>query len=195
MTKLHRRVILTVITGLLALATFRLVVPETPELPVLEDIGGSLQAPSTRGQTVSLADFRGRVVLLNFGFASCPDVCPTVLARMRAVLLDLDALQFPVQPLFVTVDPERDGLPELDRYLGHFHLRFIGLRPQPDELARIAARYRMVYQREDLPSGMDYGFAHSSHIYLIDREGRVRAMFGAAARIPEMVTAIQRLDS
>ncbi|MEQ8861255.1 MAG: SCO family protein [Pseudomonadales bacterium] len=195
MTKRHRRMLLSVITGLLALATVKLVIPGAPELPLLEDIGGALQAPSTRGREVSLADFRGRVVLLNFGFTSCPDVCPTVLARMRALLLDLDALNVSVQPLFVTIDPERDRLPALDRYLRHFHPRLIGLRPKPDELERIAARYRAVYQRESMPSGVDYGFAHSSHIYLIDQEGRVRAMFGAGARLPEMVASVRRLGS
>lgn len=195
MTKRQRRIALSVITALLALATVKLVIPAAPELPVLEDIGGALQAPSTRGRVVSLADFRGRVVLLNFGFTSCPDVCPTVLARMRALLLDLDALNVPVQPLFVTIDPERDRLLVLDQYLNHFHPRLIGLRPEPDELVRIAARFRVVYQREAIPSGMNYGFAHSSHIYLIDREGRVRTMFGAGARIPEMVASVRRLGS
>lgn len=195
MTKRQRRIVLSVITGLLVLATVKLVIPAAPELPVLEGIGGALEAPSTRGREVSLADFRGRVVLLNFGFTSCPDVCPTVLARMRAVLLDLDALDVPVQPLFVTIDPERDRLPALDRYLSNFHPRLIGLRPEPDELARIAARYRAIYQREAMPSGLDYGFAHSSHIYVIDGEGRVRAMFGAGARIPEMVASVRQLGS
>ncbi|MDZ7670820.1 MAG: SCO family protein [Gammaproteobacteria bacterium] len=195
MTKRQRRIVLSVITVALALATLKLAIPAQPDLPVLEDIGGALQAPSTRDREVSLDDFRGRVVLLNFGFTSCPDVCPTVLARMRALLLDLEALQADVQPLFVTIDPERDRLPGLDRYLSNFHPRFIGLRPEPDELERIAARYRAVYQREDMPSGLDYGFAHSSHIYLIDGRGRVRAMFGAAARIPEMVAAVRSVAS
>jgi len=195
MTKRQRRIVLSAITGALALATVMLVVPPAPDLPILEDIGGALQAPSTRDREVSLDDFRGRVVLLNFGFTSCPDVCPTALARMRTLLLDLEALDVDVQPLFVTIDPQRDRLPGLDRYLSNFHPRLIGLRPEPDELERIAARYRAVYEREEMPSGLGYGFAHSSHIYLIDGDGRVRAMFGGAARIAEMVAAVRRVAS
>jgi protein SCO1 len=179
-------VALLVITGMRVAAT-------GPALPVLEGIGGEFRVPGTHGADTALANFRGQIVLLNFGFTSCVDVCPTVLARMRALVLDLDALDLPVQPLFMTIDPDRDDLARLEAYLGGFDARFIGLRAPTDQLAEITADYRVVNEREDLESDLGYGFVHSSHIYLIDGEGRVRAMFGGSSRIDDMVAAVRQL--
>lgn len=179
---------LALLTGQLALGG------REPPLPVLDTLGGPFTLPSTRGGALSLDDLRGRVVLLNFGYTDCPEVCPTVLARLRAVLLDLDALGIPAQPLFVTLDPERDELPALSSYLAHFHPSLIGLRGSPEQTEEIAERYRVYYRRAPADDG-SYVLDHSVHIYLIDPAGRVRATFGADVPVARMVATVRRLKS
>ncbi|HEX7037288.1 MAG TPA: SCO family protein [Pseudomonadales bacterium] len=195
-TRRLRRAVLAAVTLALALLTAHLALGgREPPLPVLDTVGGPFTLPSTRGGALSLDDLRGQVVLLNFGYTDCPEVCPTVLARLRAVLLDLDALGIPVQPLFVTLDPERDELPVLSRYLAHFHPSLVGLRGSPEQTAEVARRYQVYYQRT--PAGEDGGYAldHSVHIYLIDPAGRVRATFGADVPVERMVATVRRLRS
>jgi protein SCO1/2 len=193
-TRQLRRLLLLLATIALAGITAQLVMQRTGEsLPVLDDLGGEFSLPSTLGREVALSDYRGELVLLNFGFTSCPDVCPTVLAKMRALLLDLDALGIRVQPLFVTLDPERDSVPTLTRYLEHFHPALVGMTGSPEQIATVAARYRVLHEREPLDSALGYGITHSSHIYLIDSSGRVRAMFGGSHRLSDMLDDTRRL--
>ena len=169
----------------------RLTAPEP--LPVLDTLGGEFSLPGTNGREVALADFRGRLVLLNFGFTSCPDVCPTVLARMHQLLRNLGPDAAEVQPLFVTIDPTRDTPERLGPYLAHFGPGFIGLYGSEQQVAQVAALFRVFYQRTPLPAPLDYGFMHSEHIYLIDRTGRVRATFGGAVRDADMAATVRRL--
>jgi protein SCO1 len=190
----RRRRLLIGATVLLAAATVAMAAPllrPSPPLPVLDTLGGDFTLPSTLGHELSLQDHRGRLVLLNFGFAQCPDVCPAVLARMRALLLDLEALGIEPLPLFVTIDPERDTIDTLAGYVAHFHPALVGLTGSPTQLADVAAQYRVYVQREALASEADYGFAHSSHIYLLDTRGRVRAMFGASHTLERMVAEVR----
>jgi len=189
-----RRGLLFLATLLLAGVTTLLLVQRSgPPLPVLDNLGGDFSLPSTLGHVVSSSEYRGELVLLNFGFTSCPDVCPTVLAKMRALLLDLDALGIQVQPLFVTLDPERDSLPVLTGYLEHFHPAFVGMTGTLEQIAAVAARYRVQHERERLDSEFGYGISHSSHVYLIDSRGRVRAMFGGSQPLAEMLEDTRRL--
>jgi protein SCO1 len=192
-----RRLLLATATLLLAAATVVLATPAlrpAQPLPVLDTMGGDFTLPSTLGHDVALEDYRGRLVLLNFGFAQCPDVCPATLARMRALLLDLAALGIEPQPLFVTIDPERDTVEVLQRYVAHFHPTLIGLTGRAAELADVTEQYRVYVAREALDSEAEYGFAHSSHIYLIDRRGQVRAMFGASHTLERMTAEVRSLE-
>lgn len=191
----RRRIVLIVVTAVLAFATVRLASPMLiPEpLPVLDTLGGDIRLPSTLGDELALDSLRGEIVLLNFGYTQCPDVCPTVLARLRALLLDLEALDIEARPLFVTLDPERDDLATLEQYLDHFHPDLVGLRGTAAQTAAVAERYQVFYQREAMNSGLDYGFTHSVEIYLIDPRGRVRATFGGNVPLPDMVRTVRRL--
>ncbi len=162
-------------------------------LPVIDSLGGDFTLPSTLGHDTSLAEFRGRLVLLNFGFASCPDVCPTVLARMRAALDGLGAKAGEVQPLFVTIDPGRDSLEILGPYVRHFHPAMIALRGTEQQTRTVATLFKVYFERESQPPPLDYGFAHSDQIYLIDRLGRVRATFASNASTATMLDTITRL--
>lgn len=163
-----------------------------PSLPVLDALGGEFSLPSTLGRDTPLSEFRGRLVLLNFGFASCPDVCPTVLSRMRQALLGLGDDAAEVQPVFVTIDPERDTLETLGPYVKHFHPAFIAMSGTPEDTRTAAALFKVYYAREDNPQ-IGYGFAHSDQIYLLDRQGRVRATFANTATTGDMVASMRRL--
>lgn len=162
-------------------------------LPVFDTLGGDFSLPSTEGRTVKLSEFRGKVVLLNFGFTSCPDVCPTVLAKMRALLETLGDQSDEIQPLFVTIDPDRDSIEKLSSYLPYFHPSIIGLRGDNNELAEVADLYKVLYQKESIDSELGYGFLHNDHIYLIDQQGQVRAMYSGSVKPMTIIGEIKTL--
>lgn len=146
-------------------------------LPVNTRMGGDFVLPSTRGVPLDTRDLRGKVVLLNFGFASCPDVCPTVLARLRQVISELGPDAASAQVVFVSFDPERDSIELLKGYVAHFHPAIIGATGTGTEIAAVGKQYGVVYMKEDTGSAAGYGFAHSDYIYLLDTEGRVRKLY------------------
>jgi protein SCO1/2 len=165
-------------------------------LPVLYTLGGDFALDSTRERTVRLSDFRGQTVLLNFGFTSCPEVCPTALSRLRDVLETIP--QGPggrdrVQPLFITLDPSVDTVDRMAPYLEFFDAEFIGLTGSEAAIASAAADYKVHYERETMDSEMGYTISHSAHIYLIDAAGRVRATFGQGVTVPSMARTVQQL--
>ena len=134
--------------------------------------GRELQLTDQFGQRRSLADFRGRVVMLYFGFVQCPDVCPTALARAVEVMQRLGPDADRVQLLFVTVDPERDTPELLREYLAAFDPRFLGLTGTPEEIAAAAREFKVYYAK--VPTGSSYTMDHSAQTYLIDPQGRLR---------------------
>ena len=132
----------------------------------------SLQA-STGGRQ-ALANYRGKVVLLGFGFTSCAEVCPTTLAVLAQTRKRLGAQADQVQVLYVTVDPERDNPERMRGYLRGFDSTFVGLTGAPDELAAVRGKYGVTAERNNI--GNTYSVAHSSSVYLIDRNGLLRGM-------------------
>ena len=142
---------------------------------------------SSSGGPISLRDFRGKVVLLFFGYASCPDVCPTSLALSAKALESLGKEELSrVQPLFITLDPERDTTKQLAEFVSFFHPKFIGLSGSAEEVARVAGLYGVKYYQVELegaPGG--YAVNHSAAIYLIAPDGSLRFLFphGTSPRI------------
>jgi len=133
-----------------------------------------------RGRRVTDADFRGRFMLVFFGYTSCPDVCPTDLQMMAAALKTLGGAASGVQPIFVTLDPERDGAEMLGQYVAQFHPRFLGLTGTPDEVALAAQTYGVVYlkvSRTDPVKSTAYTIDHSAFIYLVGPDGRFLAAY------------------
>ena len=126
------------------------------------------------GGDVSLADHRGKVVLLTFGFTHCAAVCPTTLATLAQARAQLGAKAEQVQVIFVTVDPARDTPAQMRPYLAGFDASFVGATGDPGALAEVRAAYGVSAAREG--DGPDYAMAHTSSIFLIDRAGRLRAM-------------------
>jgi len=126
------------------------------------------------GSDVTLARYRGKVVLLSFGFTSCAAVCPTTLATLAQARKSLGAKADAVQVIFVTVDPERDNAAHMHDYLAAFDRGFIGATGSPEALAEVRQDYGVTAVRQD--TGPDYAVAHTSSIFLIDRAGKLRAV-------------------
>ena len=142
------------------------------------DISGSsfgrdFELKDPQGRTRKLADFRGKAVVLFFGYTQCPDVCPTTLAALAETMKRLGPDADRVQVLFVTVDPERDTPALLAQYVPAFDPRFLGLYGDADATARTAKEFKVLYQKVAGPSG-NYTMDHSAGPYVFDPQGRLR---------------------
>ncbi len=129
------------------------------------------------GKTVTANDYRGKIVLLYFGYTFCPDVCPTTLLEVGNMLKTLGKRADDVRVLFVTVDPNRDTLPVLDRYAKAFGPQVVGLRGTPDQLAAFAKRYRVAYSVQPESLGRPYTVTHGAAVYVFNRNGEIKLLF------------------
>jgi protein SCO1/2 len=126
------------------------------------------------GSTLRLSRYRGKVVLLGFGFTTCPAVCPITLLTLAQALKQLGADAADVQVVYVTVDPKRDTAEQMKHYLGAFDPSFVGGTGSEDELAAVRKEYGIAAEKQ--AAGDTYLYAHSSFVYLIDRDGMIRAL-------------------
>jgi protein SCO1/2 len=126
------------------------------------------------GKPRALADFRGRVVVMFFGFTHCPDVCPNTLAELAAAVKKLGTDGDKVQVLLVTVDPERDTPQVLSQYVTAFDPRFLALRGTAEETARVAKEFKIIYQKVAGARPDSYTMDHSAGTYIFDMQGRLR---------------------
>ena len=151
--------------------------------------GGDFTLTSDRGP-VNLSDHRGKVVLLFFGYTSCPDVCPLSLARIGACLSSLeDEYAGKVSAMFITLDPERDTPERMQRYAGYFHPRIVGLTGDAEAIDDVTSRYGIGYERSVAPeSALGYSISHPDTILLVDAEG---ALVGEVAG-DEGIDALRR---
>jgi len=151
------------------------------------DLSGALPAlqftmtRASDGKTVTAADFKGKIVLLYFGYTFCPDVCPTTLLNLTTMLKSVGKDADAVRVLFVTVDPDRDTLSVLKEYTEAFAPQVVGLRGTPDELATLAKRYRLSYSVTPAADGHPYEVTHSSAVYVFDRAGNIKLLFSGLA--------------
>jgi protein SCO1/2 len=138
---------------------------------------------SSNGQRVSLSDLRGKLVVLYFGYTFCPDVCPATLVEIAGAMdiLGKDARQ--VQTIMVSVDPERDTLPQLAEYVAHFNSSFLGVTGTPEEIAEIATLYGIYYEKHEGTAASGYLIDHTATIMVIDEEGYLKLLlpFGTTA--------------
>jgi len=151
--------------------------PQAPRFHAQEVTGASygrgFSLPDTEGRIRTLADFRGEVLGLYFGFIQCPDVCPTALSRAVAVKEQLGAQGARFRIAFVTVDPERDTPLVVRSYLNAFDPSFVGLIPPDQEtLAKVAREYRVFYRK--VPTGSSYTMDHTATTFVYDPQGRLR---------------------
>ncbi|HEU4602315.1 MAG TPA: SCO family protein [Steroidobacteraceae bacterium] len=128
----------------------------------------------SNGHPLKLSDFRGKIVILGFGFTSCPDVCPTTLGVLAQAHKKLGAQGKDVQVVYITVDPERDTPERMHAYLNSFDSSFVGGTGTAEQLAAVRKEYGIQANRKQY--GANYTFGHSSFIYFIDRKGLLRAL-------------------
>lgn len=125
------------------------------------------------GKTRSLADFKGKAVLVFFGFTQCPDVCPTTMAEMAQVMKELGPLAEKLQVIFITLDPERDTQALLAQYVPAFDARFLGLSGDLQATEAIAKEFKIFYKKVPSKNG-GYSIDHTAGSYVFDKEGHVR---------------------
>jgi protein SCO1/2 len=143
--------------------------------------GAFTMTRASNGKTVTAADFKGKIVLLYFGYTFCPDVCPTTLLNITDMLKKMGKQADDVRVLFVTVDPGRDTLPVLKQYTESFAPQVVGLRGTPDQLATLAKRYRVAYSVTPASAGKPYEVTHSAAVYVFNRAGAVKLLFSGLA--------------
>ena len=156
-------------------------------------MGGDFTLQSAKGE-VSLKDFRGKIVLIYFGYTSCPDVCPTSLGALSAALKKLSPEEMAqIQPLFISVDPARDDVKKLQEYSRYFHPEMIGATADLNYLKALAKRYGAYFRKAEVEnSSLGYAIDHSSTIYVVGRNGRLADMIqhgGSPKRILEHIRA------
>lgn len=161
-------------------------------------IGGPFSLTDQQGQTIDDTQFRGRLMLVYFGYTFCPDVCPTELQNMSAALDMLGPQAKQVQPLFVTVDPQRDTVAQLADYMTHFYPGFLGLTGTAEQVAAAAKAYRVYYARAkgtgkpDDPKDETYLVDHSGFVYLMGRDGQYLTHFAPNSDPQKMAERIRQ---
>jgi protein SCO1/2 len=158
-------------------------------------IGGSFTLTNQRGETVSDENFRGRFMLVFFGFTHCPDICPTELAKFGQVLDVLGPAANTVQPIFITIDPERDTPEALARHLSLFDERIIGLTGTEQQIAEVTKKYRVYYAKAPSESASDYLMDHSSFAYLMAPDGSFVDVFPLEKQAADIAFTIRRIQS
>jgi len=126
------------------------------------------------GKPRTLADYKGKVVIVFFGYTQCPDVCPTTMAEMAGVMQKLGPQADQVQVLFITLDPERDTQPLLASYVPAFDKRFVGLYGTPEQTAKTAKDFKVFYSKVPGKDPGSYTIDHMAGSYVFDRDGRLR---------------------
>jgi len=164
----------------------------------IASIGGPFTLVDQTGATRTDADFRGKLMLIYFGYTWCPDVCPTAVQVMSVALDMLGEQGEQVVPLLITVDPARDTPSHLREYVGNFHPRLVGLTGSPEAIRETATAYRVFYRKAETNAegektgGDDYLMDHSSVVYLMDRDGRYLTHFTHQSQSEDIAAGIRK---
>jgi cytochrome oxidase Cu insertion factor (SCO1/SenC/PrrC family) len=156
-------------------------------------VGGPFTLTDQSGRRRSDAGFRGKLLIVYFGYTFCPDICPTDLQQIGLAVDRLGAAGAAVQPLFVSIDPERDTPEVLAQYVPSFHPRLLGLTGSPEEIAAVAREYKVVYTKYQPPEGGPYLIDHTGFTYIVDAAGKYRGFFPPGTsedRMREMIVKI-----
>ncbi|HTK79964.1 MAG TPA: SCO family protein [Rhizomicrobium sp.] len=150
---------------------------QLPSIP--PSVAGHFSLEDLNGRTVTDTDYRGKWLLIYFGYTYCPDVCPTVLNEIGTALNELGPAAGKVQPIFITIDPARDKTSVMKAYLKSFDPRIIGLRGDGEEIEAAAKSFHVYYQPRSLGNGQ-YTVDHSGFLYLIDPHGKFASLLTAS---------------
>jgi protein SCO1/2 len=158
-------------------------------------IGGPFTLTNQRGETVTEASYRGRFMLVFFGFTHCPDICPTELAKFGQVLEILGPAADTVQPLFITIDPARDTVEALARHMSLFDPRIDALTGTDEAIAAVTKSYRVYYAKAPSENASDYLMDHSSFAYLMAPDGSFIDVFPLEKQAADIAFTIRRIQS
>ena len=169
------------------------VVDSDNKLPVVSQPTGGEFTLQTLSGPVSLKDFRGKVVLIYFGYTMCPDICPTNLALMSNALNQMDDNELNhVQGIFISVDPQRDTVEKLSEYTHYFHPLIKGMTSTPEVIRELSERYGAAYQKVEQDSVANYAVDHSSETYVVDPQGKLVERLAHATPPAEILAAIRK---
>ena len=158
-----------------------------------KNFGGDFSLTGPEGKTVSLEDFRNKIVLIYFGYTFCPDVCPVTLSNLKLLMLSLEEKAEDVQVIFISIDPERDTYQKLKDYVPYFHPTFIGLTGSEADLASVAKKYQTFYFKQKVESEAGYLMAHKDVVILFDQKGRFRGRYKSKYDLDKLKTDIRWL--
>jgi cytochrome oxidase Cu insertion factor (SCO1/SenC/PrrC family) len=197
MTKLRRYALLAIALVLISSGALWLRTALTPdsgqESEVTFEIGGPFSLVGSDGRPVTEHGWPGRLLLIYFGYRFCPDVCPTTLQTMAAALDGLGPQGEKVQPLFVSVDPERDRPETLAAYVALFHPRLVGATGSPEQITAMAKAFRFYFRKVAGSDPGSYTIDHSAYTFLTDDRGRVLKIFGHGTAAAEMADGIREV--
>ena len=164
---------------------------DTVTVPAGVPIGGPFTLKNDKNLTVTDADYRGRWMLVFFGYTNCPDECPLTLQKMATSLQDLGPLADRVAPMFITVDPTRDTSNRLASYLENFDTRIVGLTGSDEQIAAVAKAYHVYYAPgQNEQSGTDL-VSHSTFLYLMNPDGKLNALFSQDMTADKLTAALR----
>lgn len=158
-------------------------------------IGGAFQLTDQNGKTVRDTDFKGRVMLVFFGFTHCPDICPITVATLSQLMELLGKDADKVAPVFITVDPARDTPQALKAYFANFDPRLVGLTGSDEQIQKATGAYKAyadtaAARKKAKASGGDYGVGHSTILYMMDKDGKYLRHFSYNAPVQELLDAV-----
>lgn len=157
------------------------------------EIGKNFKLTDHHGQVRTLSDYKGKIVILFFGYTHCPDICPTTLSDLSQAMRMLGPDAEKVQVLFITLDPERDTQELLAQYVPAFNPSFVGLYGTPEQTAATATEFRLFYRKEPGKSAGDYTVDHSVGTYIYDRSGKLRLQTSYGQSVDALVHDIKLL--
>ena len=160
------------------------------QLPSGVSLGGPFSLTRQDGQAVTERDYAGKWLLLYFGYTYCPDVCPTELGRIADVLDAMGPAGEQVTPMMITIDPDRDTQAVMADYVSRFHPRMQGLTGTGEQVAEAARRFRVFYQKVQPRDMNEYLMDHSSFIYLVGPDGRVRTLYRPETSVEDMARSV-----
>lgn len=155
-------------------------------------IGGDFTLTNQDGKEVKDSELRGKHMLVYFGFSHCPDVCPTDLALISSVMKNIGDDSKKIQPVFISLDPERDTPEQLKTYLSNFYPGIIGLTGTLQQIAEVANKYHIFYQKVKSEQLNDYLMDHSAFIYLMGKDGKYITHFNNKQSVDDISASIQK---
>ena len=155
------------------------------------ELDSHFELTSHKGEEKNIKDFKGKVVAIFFGFASCPDICPTTMVELKDIKLRLGENSNQLEVLFITLDPERDTPELLGKFIPSFDSSFIGLTGTIENIEKITQQYK-VYRKKVI-QGNSYTIDHSSGIFLLDKDGKIRVRHSYGSEIQLIVEDIEKL--